>query len=253
MGLVTILAGAGQAASTTGCVVALTSARTLPGRQFAAGPEAELGDDIHRLVMKMTDARRKGVLLISELPGPFGIVDYAAVIPNRSALVARLKTQLAPLLLEVEAAVVAATPCFRPWFTSTIARRLGWPMARVEERLRSLRRLGVVAGGSNTGWVRHEAFQPIGRLHVIEAKVRDWRSATNQAYTYAAWADSVSLLLGQLPAAGVPTEIPYWIGCAVDGAWLRRPIIRQHHKARRLWASEHVIAAIADHQPSAMA
>jgi len=249
---VTILAGTSLAASAERGVVALTSGRTLPGRPFAPGPEAELGNDVHGLVESITGARAKGVLLIRELPGPFGIADYTAVIPNRVAIAARLNSPIAPLLLEAEAAVAAVTPFSRPWSSQTIARRLDWPVGVVEERLRGLRRIGAVIGSSNTGWVRHEALQPIGRLHVIEVKVRDWRRATDQAYTYASWADSVSILLGQLPSGGIPTGIPPWIGCAADKTWRRRPVLRRHTPARRLWASEHVIAAVVGHhQPSA--
>jgi len=240
-----------RTATSVGGILPLSSQRTLPGRPFTPGPEAELAAHIHDLAVRLPGVRKSGVLLIREMPGPFGVVDFSAVLPNPEILLARLAAGYPPILSEVDATVVSVMSGTRHWSIRTIASRLDWSAHIVEGRLHGLRRAGIVARNSAGSWIRHGTAVPVGRLHIFEMKVRDWRKAINQACTYAAWADSASVVVNQLSrTARLFEDSPEWLGFALNEAWLRKPKILQHSKARRLWASEHVVAALIGYQPS---
>jgi len=95
----------------------------------------------------------------------------------------------------------------------------------------------------------------VGRVYAVEAKVSDWRRALMQVRMYGVWADGYVLVMGALSAravAAVTSEVASdGAGLMVDGRWLRRPTVRRLSPARRLWASEHVVAALrTSYQPS---
>lgn len=234
-------------------VQVLRSARVLPGRRFEPVAEAQLGAHIECLVASLPAAQRRGVFLISEVAGPFGIPDFVALVPDLGRLPARLNAPFPPLLSEAAAAVAAALSPRRRTSTDLVAMRVGSSRRAVQERLRTLRLLGAVYGSDRSGWLRHEALAPVGRTHVFEAKVRDWRRAFSQAVTYSSWGDSATVVLSQLPETWLQTGTSDWIGLAVGPSWRRRPVVRTHSPARRLWASEHVVAAMIGYQPSARA
>ena len=232
-------------------VSVLRSARVLPGRRFEPVAEAQLGVHIECLVASLPAAQRRGVLLISEVAGPFGIPDFVALVPDRSHLTARLDAPFPPLLSEAAAAIAVAVSPRRRTSTDLVAMRVGSSRDLVQQRLGTLRQLGAVSGSDRSGWLRHEALTPVGRTHVFEAKVRDWRRAFNQAVTYSTWGDSATVVMSRIPESWRQTGASDWIGLAIGPSWRRRPLVRAHSPARRLWASEHVVAAILGYQPSA--
>jgi hypothetical protein len=250
--VMTLPALAVESVSTPGVRV-LRSARVLPGRRFEPVAEAQLAIHIECLVASLPAAQRRGVLLISEVAGPFGIPDFVALVPDPDRLPARLDARFPPLLSEAATAIAVAVSARRRTSTEAVAVRVGLPRRVVRERLAALRQVGAVFGDDQSGWLRHEALAPIGRTHVFEAKVSDWRKGFSQAVTYAAWGDSATVVLARAPETWRQSGTSDWIGLAIGPKWRRRPVVRRHSPARRLWASEHIVAALTAYHPSARA
>lgn len=191
---------------------------------------------------------QQGMTLISEMAGPWGIPDLTAVVGRKDLINARLSSPVAPLLHEVDAAVTAVAHPKRAATPAQFARALSWPEETVRRRLTALRRSGALLAVGDDRFVRDPSLQPLGRLYAIEAKVRDWRKALNQVRGYTVWADSYVLVMGPLSAdarAELLREVSAdGAGLVLDGRWLRRPSVHPIAPAKRLWASEHVIAAL---------
>jgi hypothetical protein len=241
----------------TGVPATVASRRSLPGRPFAPVAEAVLGPSLLLLASGLPGATTHGVVAVTEVPGPFGVADLVALVGRADVTAGRLGCGVPPLLNEADAAIVATLSATRPLRAETIASRLAWSAALVERRLPSLKRLGAVARRGN-GWVSHPALLPLGRMHAFEAKVNDWRRGLSQACTYAAWADSASVVVARAPRTWAEFDAAIGcdgLGCAVGSSWRRRPRLRQHATERRLWASEHLVAALwtPPHHPSARA
>jgi hypothetical protein len=101
---------------------------------------------------------------------------------------------------------------------------------------------------SRRGYTRHLALTPLGRLHVYEVKVSDWRRGLHQAATYAAWADQSTLVLGRRPgsvAVAVEEARRHRVGLTVGKQWYFRPRLALPRRPLRLWASEIAFAAFA--------
>lgn len=197
----------------------------------------------------------RGLLVVQEMTGPIGIPDLTAVVGDRSRLAGRLSVDVPALLHEVDAAVVSAAHVRRPLAAPSLARALGWPEETVRRRLRHLVRSGALVAAGRETFVRPGELGPVGRVYAVEAKVSDWRRALMQVRTYGVWADGYVLVMGALSAravAAVTSEVALdGGGLMMDGRWLRRPTVRRLPFARRLWASEHVVAALrTGYQPS---
>jgi hypothetical protein len=132
---------------------------------------------------------------------------------------------------------------------SVLADRLRVDEGTVLRRLGRLGRLGYVQP-RGSGWSRAAELLPVGRLYALEAKVEDWRGALRQALMYATWADAAGVVLLQLPrdtTTLVQEARRLEIGLAHNERWLVRPRIHRHPLARRLLASEHLVAAMWPH------
>lgn len=87
-----------------------------------------------------------------------------------------------------------------------------------------------------------------GRVFAVEAKLTDWRRALRQVRTYQVWADAYVLVMGELSPAAL-TAVTAEVradrgGLHVGGAWVLQPRLTRLPPPDRLWASEHVIAAL---------
>jgi hypothetical protein len=227
-------------------IVSVETSRPRAGRRFAPTHELEVVPDALEAARQLPGADR-GVLVISEMTGPNGIPDLTALVGDPSALHRRLTCDIRPLLNEVDAGIVAvASP--RLWRSpSELADALGWHESTVRRRLPALVKAGAVLQRGDR-ITRLPELQPLGRVYALEAKVRDWRSAMRQARAYSLWADSYVLVLGRSTEAATQLALEQVkadrAGLVVEGRWRRRPIPNKLAPAKRLWAAEHIVAAI---------
>jgi hypothetical protein len=220
--------------------------RPRPGRRFEPVRERELSNDTLQAARTLPGAYR-GVRILLETAGPFGVPDLLAVVGPLGVLDERLALNVPPLLNQVDAGVVAAAAPFAPRTVATLARRVGWPVETVARRLPHLLRVGALDRVGRDSYVRPEALRPVGRLYAVEAKIRDWRRALRQARTYSVWCDSYVIVMPPL-APGSLTGLIEAValdggGLVLDGKWVRRPLLSRRSPAQRLWGSEHAIAA----------
>jgi hypothetical protein len=223
------------------------SRRQLGGRRFLPVAEASMMPALVRLAATLAAGADQEVFAIPEFVGPYGIADLAVIVGRPGALGERRAAGIPPLVYEPDAAIVTALVPRQTRSLDDVAARLGWPVESVMRRIAGLLRINAVARTSSGRYVRHPALVPVGRLHVLEAKVRDWRRGRDQARRYQLWADTASLVLSRLPRSGIETatEFTRWrLGLAVADEWVRRPQPYRHSDARRLLASELVIAAL---------
>jgi hypothetical protein len=184
--------------------------------------------------------------VIREMPGPTGLPDAVAV-PITSAMIDRLELGVPALLAQNDARLAAACGMHRPRSLAALAKRLGMGIEPTAQRARRLCRSGALIISGN-GFVRPDALAPIGRLYALEAKVDDWSGGLRQALRYGSWADASGAVIGHLPddrTVAVRQASILGLGLALAGRWLVRPQIRALPFGYRLWASEHVVAALA--------
>jgi hypothetical protein len=216
------------------------------GRRFEPVREQELSADALRAAQSLPNAHR-GIAVLLEAAGPFGVPDVLAVVGPPQALEARLRSPVPPLLNQVDAGVVASAAFAAPRTLESLAGRVGWSEETVARRLPHLVRVGALTRVGSDRFVRPEELVPVGRLYAIEAKVKDWRRALKQARTYAVWCDSYVIVMPELGRASTPAVTDATAldggGLMMGGKWVHRPRIRARSNAQRLWGSEHVIAA----------
>jgi hypothetical protein len=196
---------------------------------------------------KTLPGAHRGLRVLLETAGPFGVPDLLAIVGPPTALEERLALEVPPLLNQVDAGVVSAAAWRAPRSAASIARRLGWPAPTVTRRLPGLVKSGALIPVGRDSYVRPSALRPVGRLYAIEAKVKDWRRALRQVRTYGVWCDGYVIVM---PALG-PSSLPIAMdaigvdggGLMLGGRWIRRPRIASRSTAQRLWGSEHAIAA----------
>jgi hypothetical protein len=188
-----------------------------------------------------------GILAISEFHAPFGVPDLTVVVGDPTKRRRRLRLKVDPVLNEIDAGIVSALSDARPSSAGQIARRLDWPPATIERRLRSVLRSGAVREVAPDRFLRRAALQPIGTVFAIETKVTDWRRALTQCRTYRTWADGYVLVLDRasdVAASALRQEVARDRGgLIIADRWILRPRTSKLSPARRLWASEHIIAA----------
>ncbi len=227
-------------------VLSVHAGRPRPGKRFEPVRELELSEDVLRAAQTLPGAHR-GVRVLLETAGPFGVPDLLAVVGPLTLLEARLALDVPPLLNQVDAGVVAAAASGVPRSASTLARRLGWSLETVTRRLPRLLRTGALVRVGPETYIRPQSLGPVGRLYAVEAKVRDWRRAVRQARTYSVWCDSYVIVMPTLGSGSLPGVVEAVSadrgGLMIDGTWVRRPRISQRSTAQRLWGSEHAIAA----------
>lgn len=232
------------------------SSRPRPGRRFEPTHELVLHDLAAELSSKLRGASR-GLVRLRELAGPIGIPDLTALIGDPGPLEARLALEVPPLLNEIDAAIAANVYAHAPRSPAAVAQVLGWPEDTILRRIPGLLRSGALVRSSDKTYQRPEALRPVGQVVAIEAKVKDWRGALAQARTYSVWADNYVIVMGPLAPSTVDRlrdEVTADSGgLVVDGGWVVRPRRREVARAKRMWASEHLVAGLigTDHQPSA--
>lgn len=221
-------------------------ARAPIGRPFQPTHEADMIPGL--MAAAVRSARRdRRIIVVPELQGPFGVVDLGLLETTDEILSARLGLGIPPLLNQLDAAIVGCLAVRRPMSLSTIAQALGWPERDLSGRVTHLRRRGVIAQLRSGCLVRPEGLKPLGHLSVYEAKVNDWKRGLAQAATYATWADGATLALQRLPrdpsrAKAMATDLR--LGLIADGHWERRAEVQLLPRKTRMWASEHVVAAL---------
>ncbi|MGY2004324.1 hypothetical protein [Blastococcus sp. SYSU DS1024] len=230
------------------------SLRPRAGRRFAPSHELALLAPAVDAAAALPGAHR-GLLVVQEATGPYGIPDLTALVGPPALLAERLALDVPALLHQVDAAVAAVAHPRVGRSSSSLARLLGWPPETVERRLPDLVRVGALQERGPDRYVRPEALRPLGRMYAVETKVRDWSRALRQVRRYSVWADGYVLVMGELSAR--PLELLRVQvasdrgGLVVGGRWVRRPAVQKLPPARRLWAAEYFVAAVREgYQPS---
>ncbi len=228
-------------------VMSTHTSRPRHGRRFEPTHELELLPDALN-ACRALPAAHKGLTIVAEMTGPIGIPDLTALVGSDELLAARLASPIRPLLHEVDAAVVGVAHPRMARTAEQFAAALGWPEETVRRRLVPLTRSGALLGVAGDRFRRDSALQPLGRVYAVEAKVRDWRRALQQARSYSTWADSYVLVMGalsQAPLEQLTAEVANdRAGLVVNGRWVRRPTVHKLSPGRRLWTAEHVVAAL---------
>jgi hypothetical protein len=223
------------------------SARDKGGRRFQPVKEQALEETALRASAALPGAG-DGLLVLREVVGPLGIPDLVAVVGSPLAVYQRRKLGVPPLLNEIDAAMVGAASPRAPRRIETLARRLGWPVTTLARRMPDLLRSGALIETNSGVVVRPEALQPIGRLYAVETKVSDWRRAVRQGRAYQLWCDAYIVVMESLSSgplsALVAATAEDGAGVVIGGRWLSRPKVRSRQEWRRLWGSEHVVAAL---------
>jgi hypothetical protein len=191
---------------------------------------------------------REGLHVLQEVAGPFGVADFIAIVGATRRVEARLALDVPPLLNEVDAGIVAVTSPHHGRTPARLAELLGWPVASIDRRLPGLLKSGAVRELRRGRFVRPDSLVPIGRAYAIETKMRQWRRALRQARTYRLWCDNYVIVM---PALSRPVLVEALAkvekdsgGLFVDGRWEARPRLRRAEPARRVWGSEHLVAAL---------
>lgn len=228
-------------------MMSIRTSRPRHGHRFEPTRELELLPDALNSCRALP-AAYKGITIVAEMTGPLGIPDLTALVGPEKLLAARLECPIPPLLHEVDAAVVGVAHPRMARTPGHFAAALGWPEETVRRRLVPLIRSGALVPHDGGRFRREPVLQPLGRMYAVEAKVRDWRRALHQVRTYSTWADSYVLVMGALaqrPLEQLSAEVTSdRAGLVVDGRWVRRPAVHKLSSGRRLWAAEHVVAAL---------
>lgn|SRR5450759_204358 len=218
--------------------------RSRAGQRFQPMAERDLHPTLRDLAGRLPGAAN-GVVVIADMPGPAGLPDLVAV-PLTAKLATRMDSVCPPLLAWADARLAAGCSTTRPLSVATLARRLSTDVDSTRRRARRLSRSGALIE-CGSGFVRAQELEPIGRLYALEAKVDDWSGGLGQALRYGAWADASAVVVGKLPrdhSRAVSLASQLGLGLALGPSWLVRPRVRRLALARRLWASEFVVAAL---------
>ena len=227
--------------------VVIESARPRAGRRFEPIHELELEADALEAARALPGAHR-GLLVLREMAGPFGVPDLLAVVGRQDLLERRRTLPVPPLLNQVDAGVVAAAAPRARRSPEALARRVGWPVDTVRRRLPELVRSGALIQVGQNSFVRPAALRPVGRLYAIETKVKNWRRALRQARAYSLWCDSYVIVMPSLGSGSLAQVVDAVVsdggGLMVAGRWVHRPRVGKRTAAQRLWGSEHLLAAM---------
>lgn len=222
------------------------SKRQRPGRRFVPVEELRLQPDALRAIRALPGAHRE-VSVFREVAGPFGIPDFVAIVGPRSVLRKRLALDVPPLLNEIDAGIIASTAPRAGRTIDKIATALSWPLPTVERRIPLLLKVGALQDLGEGRYVRPDALCPVGRLYAIETKVKNFKRALRQARTYALWCDNYVIVMPQLSDASIFSAQEAVAadrgGLVVGGRWIQRIRAGDLPVARRMWGSEHLVAA----------
>lgn len=222
------------------------SSRVRAGIQFRPNAERELYNLVED-ALRTLPGPLGDVLVVQEMPGPIGVPDFTALLGGSNWIRTRQELAVPPILSRIDCSVISVLHNKRGLKTETVSRRLGWPLASVDNVIRRLVRIGAVESVPE-GFISSPGLIPSGILIALEAKLRDWRRATMQGRNYRTWANNYVVVLGDVgPAAA--SRAQSLIGAdraglyTVDG-WQARPASRRPGAAYRLLGFEHLLSAI---------
>ncbi len=218
--------------------------RSRGGRRFEPRAELALQPALQELASRLPGSNL-GVIAIAEMVGPLGVPDLVAV-PTTPDLATRMDFNCSPILSLGDAQLVSLCSGKRPMSDSMLSDRLQIDTRSVSRRARRLEREGALILEED-GWIRDPRLAPVGRIYALEAKVCDWSAGLGQALRYGSWADSSAAVMAYLPkdrTRAIAQAKSLGLGLAIGNRWLVRPKLWKLSPAQKLWASEHVIAAL---------
>jgi hypothetical protein len=220
--------------------------RQRPGRLFQPDDERSLMAVARRVIADLEGAD-EGALALREMHSPFGVPDLTVVVGNPAPRKSRLRLSVPPLLNEIDAGVVAVASKTVPRTADRLASSLGWPLATLERRIPGLLKSRALREIKPARYVRRAALEPIGTVYAVELKMADWKRALTQGRTYRTWANAYLLIVDYVSEGSLPDLVQAVRrdrgGLVVAGSWIVKPKRSPRDPARRLWTSEHVIAA----------
>lgn len=223
------------------------------GRQFEAREERALYALASPAASTLPGSER-GVILVSEVPGPLGQPDFIALVGGNHWLERRISSGIPPQLVQADCAVLSMLHVNRPLSESSLLRRIGWSSTDLAPVLRKLHRAGAVKITKGGAYCVIPELVPQGALFALEAKVKNWQRAMIQGRAYRSWADNYVVLLGgvgtiarQRAAEAIANDEA---GLFSDHRWIVKPRARRANAAKRLWGFEYVYAAIVSSVPS---
>lgn len=232
-------------------VVAIASARSRPGVRFLPLGELDLHPEVKLLAHSLPFPGDR-LFLIEEPPGPVGMPDFVGVYGDEAAVLRRAATGVPPLLNQVDAGLVQALSSTRPLSATTLARKTGWDEHTVHRRLPGLIATGAIERSRNNTYTRQAGLAPLGVTIAFELKLSDWQRAVRQGRLYSSWCDSYALIMADLSPTVRSRALDAVAldggGLAINGRWYTRP--RRRPPMAKMWGSEHLFAALSDHQPS---
>lgn len=227
-------------------------ARVRGGRPFEPVEEKELNQPLRVLASRLPGGKQ-GVYVVPEFFGSSGVADLVAVTRADADLQDRIASGLPFLSSLTLATVAAAIPSGRHSSIERVSAVLHMTTRQLLVYVRELESGGVVVK-EGSGYRRHKAMRPVGRMYAFEAKVSDWNRALAQAVRYSSWADAASIVLLRTPG-DVATVAKHAramnVGLAVGTSWMVRPRIAPPaspaHAGGRLFASEQFVRSVAGH------
>ena len=223
------------------------------GHQFEPRGERALYELASPAALSLPGAN-KGVVLISEMPGPFGQPDFVALVGGGRWLERRIAAGIPPRLSEAECIVLSALYVERPLSQASLSRRVGWSADVIMPILKKLVSVGALKVTPAGSFLRVRDLEPSGILYALEAKLKSWQRAVLQGRAYRSWADNYVVLLGGVGAVArqraAETIALDRAGLFVDFEWIVKPKVRKAHPAKRLWGFEHMYAAVVASDPS---
>jgi hypothetical protein len=212
-----------------------------PGKRFEPIQERRLHEAALVAAESLHGAQR-GLVVVPEFAGPFGVPDFTAYVGSIPCLQARQSLPVPAVVSDIDAGIVSVTLVNRSRDVRALASALGWPPQTVAGRIKRLVSSGALIERAPGRFIRPTELEATGRLYAIETKLQDWRKALRQARTYRTWADGYVLVMSDIsnrPLDALLAEVKLDRGgLVVDGRWLARPRIEQPLGWRRFQASE---------------
>jgi hypothetical protein len=217
------------------------------GRRFQPGPESRLEPEARSAIKKLPGADR-GIVAVRELPGPFGVPDFVALVGGQRRLELRAELNVPAVLNEVDARLVAAAPSRGSVAIGELEMAARLPTALARRRVGRLTRTGALSLTSTGRLRRPSALRALGSIYAVEMKVANVRSAIMQCRRYHVWADAYVLVMGVLSDGQLDRAVQMVKadggGLVVGGRMICRPRPRRGEASwQRLLASEHFFAA----------
>jgi hypothetical protein len=229
--------------------VEVVAAYSLGGRRFEPVHERLVDPDLRAAADRLRLPAGSLNFLIPECRMPIGLPDLLVASLDQAAVLRRLAVGAPPILSEPAMRVAAHLSATRPTMVDSLTASLGSTKRQGRRALLGLAKLGAVRREGDQ-WFRAAGFEPVGRTYALEAKVDDWRSGLDQCLRYGAYVDSTTLVLPRMSEKVRMTAVDRFsalgVGLFVGGKWLVRPRLSKLKGAKRLLASEYVLAALGD-------